>query len=110
MRIKDSVKIVDEGWIRRRKGFRVHFQKREGSEIVTDYCPGKEEKALDSDVVAWRLAWKLVQATATEGPEIGEGELINVFVVDDMDEQIRYYATHQFDILNPKETGARMTA
>ena len=104
MKLKESVKIADQGWIRRRKGFRVHFQRREGSEIVTDYSPGEGEKLIDSDVVAWRLAWKLVQATATDGPEIGEGEMVNVYVVDDMNEPIRYYATHRFDILNPKET------
>lgn len=110
MKLKDSVKIADQGWIRKRKGYRIHFQKREGAKIVTDYCPGEGEKLIDSDVVAWRLAWKLVQATATDGPEIGEGEIVNVYVVDDRDERIRYYATHAFEMLNPKDTGADTTA
>lgn len=102
MQVKDSMKIVDERWIKKRGGFRVHFQKRVGSEIVTEYCPGEEEKPLESDVVAWRIAWKLAQATGSDDPGIREGEFINIYVVDDTGERMKYYATNQFEVFNPK--------
>ena len=45
MKVSESLKIIDEGWVKKPKGFRVHFQKRVGSEWITDYAPGEEEKA-----------------------------------------------------------------
>ena len=102
MKVKDSLKIIDEAWVKKRGGYRVRFQKLKNSEIVTDYCPEEKEKPLDSDVVAWRLAWRLAQATRVEGSHIGDGESINVCVVDDTGEPIKYYATNQLEVFNPK--------
>jgi len=71
---------------------------------VTEYSPGEKEKALDSDVVAWRLAWKLSEATKSDGTEIREGDLVNIYVVDDLGHPIKYYAANQFEVFNSRET------
>jgi len=102
MKVGESLKIVDKGWVRKPKGFRVQFQKKTGSELLTDHCPGLNETLLDSDVTAWRLAWKLAVSTQTEGPEIAEGEVVNAQVVDDEGTPIKYYATNRVEVLNPK--------
>ena len=105
MKPKDVMKIVDEGWVKKRGGYRVRFQKLENAEIVTDFCPDENDKPLDSDVVAWRLAWRLAQATGAEGNKIEDDELINLYVVDDTGEPVKYYATNQFEVFNPKSQG-----
>lgn len=102
MKTKDSMKIVDEAWVKKRGGYRVRFQKIENSEIVTDHCPDEKDKPLDSDVVAWRLALRLAKATRRSGSNIEDGELINLCVVDDTGEPVKYYATNQFEVFNPK--------
>ena len=102
MKVKEAVKIVDKSWIRKPKGFRVRLQKRIDSQWVTEYVPGEEQKPMDSDVVAWRLAWKLAVSTQTEGDDIGEDELVNLYVVDDLGNPINYYATNKTEVLNPK--------
>ena len=83
MNVNEALKLIDEGWVRKPKGFRVHFQKMVNSVWVTDYAPGEEEAPLDSDVVAWRLAWKLSQAGKSNPPEISEGDIVNIYVVDE---------------------------
>jgi len=105
MKVKEAVKIVDEDWIRKPKGFRVHFQKMVDSELLTEYVPGDEEKPLDSDVVAWRLAWKLSEATKSDTPEIKEGDIVNITVVDDLGHPVKFYGTNQPQILNAKDVG-----
>jgi hypothetical protein len=102
--INEALKLIDEGWVRKPKGFRVHFQKKINSEWVTEYAPGEEEKPLDSDVVAWRLAWKLFQATKSDNSEISEGDIVNIYVVDDLGNQFRFYGTNELTILNAYET------
>lgn len=104
MKINEALKVIDEGWVRKPKGFRVHFQKHVNSEWVTEYSPGEKDKALDSDVVAWRLAWKLSEATKSDKTEIGEGDLVNIYVVDDLGHPIKYYASNQFELFNSRET------
>ena len=104
MNISESLKIIDEGWVKKPKGFRVHFQKMVNSEWVTDYAPGEEEDPLDSDVVAWRLAWKLSQTTKFDISEISDGDMVNLYVVDDSGNPIKCYSTNEFTILNVYET------
>lgn len=101
MKITEMLKIVDANWIRKPKGFRVRFQKREAGGWVTDYMPEPEADALDSDVVAWRSAWKLLQSSRP-----GEGEFVNLTVVDDQDRPVRYYATGRVEVYNPREEAA----
>jgi hypothetical protein len=103
MKISESLKIIDEGWVRKPKGFRVRFQKVVNSELVTDYVPGEDESPLDSDVVAWRLAWKLFQSTRSDSTETGEDALVNIYVVDDMGRPVKFYGTNQPTVLNKRE-------
>jgi hypothetical protein len=103
MKTKEALKIIDKGWVKKRKGFRVHFQKMLNSELITDYVPPEEVKPLDSDVVAWRLAWKLAESTKTNSPEPSDGNVINVYVVDEEGNPINYYATNQPEIFNRRE-------
>ena len=100
MKINEAVKIFDERWIRKPLGFRVHFQKYVESEIITDYSPEKDDKPLDSDVVAWRLAWKLSQVWSKEEAQ-NEPAFYNIYVVDDLDKPIDYYVTGRPEIFNP---------
>ena len=98
MKIAKMLKITDENWVRKPKGFRVRFNKRESGNWVVDYMPGPEDAPLDSDVVAWRSAWKMLQ-----GSRPGEGEMVNLTVVDDQDQPVRYYATGEFEVYNLRE-------
>ena len=84
--------------------FRVHFQKMVDSELMTDYVPDEDGAPLDSDVVAWRLAWKLSQATKSDISGISNGDIVNLYVVDDSGNPIRFYGTNEFTILNVYET------
>ena len=104
MKIADALKIIDDQWIEKPKGFRVCMQRREGSEWVTDYSPGEEAAPLDSDVTTWRLAWKLAHSTPLKagGPE--EGDLVNIYVVDQDNNPIAYYATGEMDVFNGLST------
>jgi hypothetical protein len=100
MKIADALKIIDDNWIEKSKGFRVCMQRREGLEWVTDYSPDETAAPLDSDVTTWRLAWKLAQCTPVRegGPQ--EGDLVNIYVVDQDNNAIDYYATGEKEIFN----------
>jgi len=104
MKIGQALKVIDEGWVRKRKGFRVHYQRKIGGQVETEYTPGVEDAALDSDVAAWRTAWKLQQATLEENTEFGEGRTINIYVVDDEGNPIPYYKTNEFKVYNQSPT------
>jgi hypothetical protein len=101
--VNEALEIIDEGWVKKPKGFRVHFQKMFDSEWVTDFVPGEEEP-LDSDVVAWRLAWKLSQAGKSNPSEISRGDIVNIYVVDDSGNAVRFYGTNELTVLNVCET------
>ncbi len=103
MKVNEALKVIDDGWVRKPKGFRVHFQKQVDSEWVTEYAPGEKEKALDSDVVAWRLAWKLSEARKSDKSENDDGDLVNIYIVDDLGHPIKYYASNQFEVFNRRE-------
>ncbi len=100
METSEALKIIDEGWIRKRKGFRVHLQKKVNSEFITDYVPDENGEPLESDVVAWRLAWKLSEATKSNDPEISDGDMVNIYVVDDLGNPVSFYGTNELEILN----------
>jgi hypothetical protein len=104
MKISEAVKIINEGWVKKKKGFRVHFQKKTGSEFITEYVPEAHQKPLESEVAAWRLAWKLSVATKSNGPEIGEGDLVNIYVVDDQGSPVKFYATNEPKVFNGRKT------
>ncbi len=59
MQIASGLKIIENGWIRKPKGFRVKYQKQTETGIEDGYSPPAEAEPLNSDVTAWRYAWKL---------------------------------------------------
>jgi hypothetical protein len=103
MKARDALKIIDDGWIRRKKGFRVRFQRRTDSEWVTECFPTEEEKPLPSDIAAWELARRFAAATKSGSPGASDGEVVNVYVVDDLGEPVRFYGTNEFKILNRRD-------
>ncbi len=102
MKISESLKIFDSGWVRKNKGYRVHFQKKVDNEFITDHVPNLEDNAVDSDVVAWRLAWKLYQTTKSDMVENSEPEFVNIYVVDDLGNPVKFYVTNQLKVYNSK--------
>jgi hypothetical protein len=103
MKISEGLEVINKGWIIKPNGYRVKYQKLVDAELITEYSPGLEDDLLESDVVAWRYAWKLYMATKSDSPEISDGELINIFVVDDLDNPVKYYATNQSEVFNRKK-------
>jgi len=51
-------------------------------------------------LAAWRMAWKLSEATKSINPEIGEGDVVNIYVVDDLGNPVKFYATNEAKIYN----------
>ena len=43
-------------------------------------------------------------ASKSEPPDISAGDLVNIYVVDDAGNPIKYYATDQFEVFNPVDT------
>ena len=101
MKIGQALKVIDKGWVKKPKGYRVHYQRKTGERIDTEYTPDIGDAPLDSDVSAWRTAWKLQQSTLAENSEFGEGRAFNIYVVDDEGERVRYYKTNTFKVYNP---------
>ncbi len=102
MKIAEGLKIIEAGWIRKPKGFRVKYQKQVDGQLVTEYSPPESSALLDSDVTAWRYAWKLCEAVRSDKTDNQEAELFNIHVVNDADEQVKYYATDKYDSFNQK--------
>lgn len=102
MKIADGLKLIENGWIRKPKGFRVRFHRQTEAGIEAVLSPPPEAAPLNSDVTAWRYAWKLWQATRAAA-ETGEpGALYNITVVDDQDLPFRFYGTGDFETYNPQ--------
>ena len=105
MKLVEAMKVIDDGWVRRLKGYRVHFQKRENSQWVTDYFPDQEAKPITSEISMWELARRFAEATRSEGPEANDGDIVNIYVVDDLGNPVKFYATNQPKIFNYREIG-----
>lgn len=103
MKVSELLKVVDEGWVQKSKGFRVRFEKMVDSDMVTEYLPSEEEPPFDSDVTAWRAAWKLAQAAEPRENLINEGDCVNICVVDGQGNTIKYYVTNQHEVFNPHD-------
>ena len=100
MKIADAMKTIDKNWIEKKKGFRVSMHRYEATGWVFDQTPGENAAPLDSDVTSWRLAWKLAQSTPLRTGEPQEGDMINIFVVDQDNNPIFHYASGEKEILN----------
>ena len=103
MKLSESLKLIDTGWVKKRKGYRVQFQKLVKGEVITDYVPSPEEKLLDSDIAAWRLAWKLAQCKTDNEDENIDQDLFNIYVVDDEGNQMDYYAANKPTVFKPRD-------
>jgi hypothetical protein len=102
MQISEGLEIIQAGWVRKPKGFRVKYQKLVDGQLATELSPPEESALLDSDVVAWRYAWKLFMTTRSDTADIREEELVNIHVVNDADEKVKYYATNHYEVFNKK--------
>ena len=98
MKIGKALKIIDEGWVQKDIGYRVRYQRQTEGGVETEHTPGLDDAPLGSDVSAWRTAWKLYQATQKENPEFGEGKMINIVVVNDSDELVKFYKTNDYKV------------
>ncbi len=108
MKIAEGMKIVEKGWIRKPKGFRVRFDQptEAGFEVV--YSPPLDEAPLTSDVTTWRYAWKLWQASREAAKAGALGALYNITVVDDRDHPIRFYGSGELETYNPRPVDERI--
>lgn len=102
MKIADGLKLIENGWIRKPKGFRVKFHMQTEAGVAAGLSPPPEAAPLNSDVTAWRYAWKLWQATREAAETGAPGALYNITVVDDQDLPFRFYGTGEFETYNPK--------
>ena len=103
MKLKDAMKNIDQGWIRRRKGYRVSFERRVGDGWVSECFPEEKEKPMSSDVSAWELARRFAQANRPDGTELEEGAVVNISVVDDLGQPVNFYGTNKPQVLNRRE-------
>jgi hypothetical protein len=103
MKITEGLELIKNGWIRKPKGYRVRFQKQTENGIEEGLSPPADAAPLNSDVTAWRYAWKLWQANVKEYEAESESALYNITVVDDLDQPTRFYGTGDFETYNPKK-------
>lgn len=102
MKITEGMKIIEKGWIRKPKGFRVRFEQPTESGFEVLYSPPLDDAPMTSDVTTWRYAWKLWQASR-EAAEAGmPGALYNITVVDDRNHPIRFYGSGELETYNPR--------
>ena len=102
MKIAEGLKLIQEEWVRKPKGFRVKFHKQTEDGLETTFSPPQGIAPLNSDVTAWRYAWKLWQASK-EASESGEpGAFFNITVVDDLDQPFRFYGSGEYEVYSPK--------
>jgi hypothetical protein len=102
MKIAEGLKVIEKGWIRKSKGYRVRFHRLTETGIDQVYSPPQDAAPMNSDVTAWRYAWKLWQATREAAEQEAPGAFYNITVVDDMDREIRFYATGELETYSPK--------
>ena len=102
MKIVDGLKLIENGWIRKPKGFRVRFDRQTEAGVEAGLSPPPDAAPLNSDVTAWRYAWKLWQATQAAAETRDPGALYNITVVDDQERPFRFYGSGEFETYNPK--------
>lgn len=102
MKLAEGMKLIADGWAKKPKGFRVRFSRMTDGELVAGYSPPLDGNPLDSDVTAWRYAWKLAMAAKPGADGIKEGNMVDVTVVDDQDSPVTYYVTNRPEVFNPK--------
>jgi hypothetical protein len=83
------------------KGYRVRFEKIVESKPVTEFLPDESAAPFDSDVTAWRGAWKLAQSVEYHAESPEDGAIVNILVVDDQKNPVKNYATNRFEVYHP---------
>ena len=102
MKISEGLKLIQQGWVRKPLGFRVKFHRQTENGLEEGLSPPAEDAPLNSDVTAWRYAWKLWQATCHASETDPAAALYNITVVDDQGQPFRFYGTGDFETYNPK--------
>lgn len=100
MKLAEGMELIARNWVVKPKGFRVKFQQMTHGKRVTGYSPSQEENYLDSDVTAWRYAWKLAMAATSNDNGPVEKHLVNITVVDEKDRPVKYYVTGNPQVFN----------
>ena len=103
MKQADLLKPGDQAWIRKRKGFRVRSWQLVEEVRTEVLMPSESELPMDSELAAWRVAFKLSQNADVTAD--GLPVFINITVVDDLGEPISYYVTGQIQIFNEGPQG-----
>ena len=62
-------------------------------------------KPITSEISMWELARRFAEATKSEGLEANDGDIANIYVVDDLGNPVNFYATNQPKIFNYREIG-----
>ena len=101
MKINEALARIDAGWVRKPRGFRVRFDVYVDGRWESDYSPEEDAAPLDSDVTAWRLAWKLAQAGRPDTARFKEGDLVNITVVDNRGQRVWSYITNHYEVYHP---------
>jgi hypothetical protein len=100
MKQADLLKLGDQAWVRKRKGFRIRCYQLIDDVRTEALMPTESELPMDSELAAWRVAYKLAQnrdATAD-----GQPVYIDITVVDDLGEPVPYYVTGQPQVFNER--------
>ena len=82
MKMQDALDIIEK----KEKGFMVHFEKREGHLLKSDYFPDKHagEELISTEDEAWELAVKFAKSTSP-------AEIINIYVIDNNFNPVKDY-------------------
>jgi hypothetical protein len=101
MKITEGLKIIENGWIKKPKGFRVSFQKTDRERHVRSR-PFTAYRRSPVELRCNRLALCLeaCQSTPLGSDAPQEGDMVNIFVVDQDNQPILYYATGKKEIFN----------
>jgi hypothetical protein len=91
MKRSDAIQKINQGWIRRPKGFRIRFETYAEGKWENDVFPAQDEALLSSEILAWEMARRFAAASSSDA-----GETIrNVTVIDDLEKLVPYYATNE---------------
>lgn len=71
MKMAEAMKIIRTP---KESGYRVHFERKEGTMLLTDYFPDRSEDLIKDIDVAWSLAKEFADAM--------KGKVVNLYVVD----------------------------
>ena len=71
--------------------------------LTTDYFPDEKQKPLSSEISAWELARRFAIIEHPHSKETGQGDIANVFVVDDLFNPVPFYGTNELKVFNARE-------